>query len=239
MNTQWKESLAEQLASVEVHATDRQLDQLIQYMSLILDRNQHINLTAIREEDAFLKGHYVDSAFLCTLTEYQRAETVLDMGTGAGFPGVPLAILSPEKQFTLVDSLAKRLRVIDEFADTIGITNVKTIHARAEDIGHDPVHREHYDLVVSRAVAELNTLSEYCLPLVKTGGWFIAYKGAGAQEELSRATKAIHVLGGVGEKIIPYRDDEWDHSLVVIPKEKSSPKKYPRKAGTPSKTPIR
>ena len=148
------------------------------YRSGILQWNQFVNLTAIRDPQEFTVKHFIDSATCFCLPEYAQADKIVDMGTGAGFPGVPLAILSPEKEFVLVDSLNKRLKIIQELCQTIGINNVTTIHNRAEDMGRDSRHREKYDMCVSRAVANLSVLCEYCLPLVKPEGVMAAYKGA-------------------------------------------------------------
>ena len=153
------------------------------YRSGILQWNQFVNLTAIRDPQEFTVKHFIDSATCFCLPEYAQADKIVDMGTGAGFPGVPLAILSPEKEFVLVDSLNKRLKIIQELCQTIGINNVTTIHNRAEDMGRDSRHREKYDMCVSRAVANLSVLCEYCLPLVKPGGVMAAYKGADADKE--------------------------------------------------------
>lgn len=227
------------LQDLGISPEEDQIEKLMRYMTLILDRNQYINLTAIREPEEFLLRHYVDSAAVCSLPEYREAKRILDLGTGAGFPGVPLAILSPEKKFVLVDSLRKRLNVIDEFAQELGIQNVEVIHSRAEELGRDRGFREKIDLCVSRAVANLSVLSEYCLPLVRIGGSFISYKGSDIQEEVHEAEKAIRALGGKIDRICTVPVGETEHSLVVIRKEKHTPKQYPRKAGTPAKSPIK
>ena len=161
----------------KIHITldEAQHDKLLSYMEGILEYNRNINLTSITDPEEFVMKHYVDSAVICQLKEYQNAEKIIDMGTGGGFPGIPLAAVSPEKRFTLADSLKKRLNVIENLCGRIGIANVETVHGRAEDIGRNPAFRQQYDLCVSRAVANLSVLAEYCLPLVKTGGYFIAY----------------------------------------------------------------
>lgn len=156
---------------------EQKAEKLLAYLDLVLERNEHINLTAVRDRDEAIVKHVLDSLAVCDYREYMEAKTVLDVGTGAGFPGALLAIVSPEKEFTLLDSTLKRLRVIDEFAETLGISNLKTVHARAEEINRKPGYKEAYDLCVSRAVAELDTLSKWCLPFVRKGGSFIAYKG--------------------------------------------------------------
>ena len=159
-------------------------------------------------------------------------------GTGGGFPGVPLAALCPEKKFVLADSLAKRLRVIDAVAIESGITNITTVHGRAEDLGRNPDYRETFDVCVSRAVASLPVLLEYCLPFVKVGGTFIAYKGPEAEEEIKISSGALKKLGGKIDRVVDESDGTYSHNLIVITKSSSTPKAYPRKAGTPSKTPL-
>ena len=185
--------------------------------------------------------HFVDSVTCYNLPEYQDAETVLDLGTGAGFPGVPLAILSPEKEFVLVDSLNKRLKIIDELCESIGITNVKTVHGRAEDLAKNKDHREKYHICVSRAVANLSTLSEYCLPFVRMGGYMMAYKGADASKEAEEAKKAIRILGGNLHKTVdtPIDASAEEHKILLIKKVANTPSKYPRKAGSPAKEPLK
>ncbi len=217
-------------------------DKLTKYIDMILDKNQHINLTAVRDRDEALQKHIADSLSCSLMEEYENAERIADIGTGAGFPGVPLAIVSPEKQFTLVDSLNKRLRIIDELCGEIGVDNVTTLHSRAEDMGRTEEHREKYDICVSRAVASLDVLCEWCLPLVRKGGYFIAYKGENVSRETEDAKKAINVLGGkmVDTRTIQSDDESISgHVLLIIKKVKNTPARYPRQAGTARKNPIR
>ena len=211
------------------------------YRGGILQWNEFVNLTAIRDPEEFTMKHFVDSVTCFNLPEYQDAETVLDLGTGAGFPGVPLAILSPDKEFVLVDSLNKRLKIIDELCETIGITNVKTVHGRAEDLAKNKEHRERYHICVSRAVANLSTLSEYCLPFVRIGGYMMAYKGADAAKEADEAKKAIKLLGGNLHKTVdtPIDASAEEHKILLIKKVSGTPSKYPRKAGSPAKEPLK
>ena len=176
------------------------------------------------------------------MEEYEAAENVIDIGTGAGFPGVPLAIVSPDKKFTLVDSLNKRLRIIDELTGELGIKNVTTVHGRAEDVGKSKEHREQYDICVSRAVASLDVLCEWCLPLVKKGGYFVAYKGENVSRETEDAANAIKLLGGKIAEIRKVQTEEESisgHVLVMIKKVKNTPSKYPRQAGQARKNPLR
>lgn len=211
------------------------------YRAGILQWNEFVNLTAIRDPEEFTIKHFVDSVTCYGLAEYTNAEKILDLGTGAGFPGVPLAILSPDKEFILADSLNKRLKIIQELCESIGIDNVRTVHGRAEDLAHDLHHREKYDLCVSRAVANLNVLSEYCLPFVKPGGFMAAYKGADAESELEQAKKAIKVLGGVSCRIQDayIGEEAKEHRILLIKKGGKTPSKYPRKAGSPAKDPLK
>lgn len=215
---------------------------LVEYMDMILEKNQYINLTAVRDRDEALQKHIADSLSCVFMEEYEAAENVIDIGTGAGFPGVPLAIVSPDKKFTLVDSLNKRLRIIDELTGELGIKNVTTVHGRAEDVGKSKEHREQYDICVSRAVASLDVLCEWCLPLVKKGGYFVAYKGENVSRETEDAANAIKLLGGKIVEIRKVQTEEESisgHVLVMIKKVKNTPSKYPRQAGQARKNPLR
>ena len=194
-------------------------NKLISYLDMVLERNEHINLTAVRDRDEAIVKHVLDSLAICDLPEYKAAKTVIDVGTGAGFPGALLAIVSPDKEFTLLDSTLKRLRVIDEFAEAFGISNLKTIHARAEEINRKPEYSGAFDLCVSRAVANLDTLSKWCLPFVRKGGSFIAYKGENYNEELEGANKTLRKLGGKLDRVEAYPSEPEDisgHVLMII-----------------------
>ena len=229
--------VAKELESSGFEFSSEQIQKLSLYMEGIVDWNEKVNLTAITEPGEFVKKHYIDSLQVLNIADFQEAKRVLDLGTGGGFPGMPLAIACENKQFTLVDSLAKRLRIIDELAAEIGIENVRTIHGRFESLAHDEELREKYELVLSRAVAEMAVLAEYALPFIEVGGSLIAYKTAGEKldEEIEAAGKAIKTLGGELSRI---KKVEYDHALVVINKVKSTPAKYPRKEGTPKKDPL-
>lgn len=211
------------------------------YMESVLEKNKHINLTAITDRDEFIRKHYVDSLLCASSAEFRNANSVIDVGTGGGFPGIPLAIAFPEKEFVLIDSLNKRIRIINELCESYGIDNVTALHGRAEELGRNSNFRESFDICVSRAVANMSTLSEYCLPFVKIGGTFIAYKGPECSEELNNASNAIRMLGGKVMRIENPQFDElpFEHTLIYINKAESTRSKYPRKAGTPSKEPIK
>ena len=190
------ERLERALVQLGVEYTPNMIRQFREYMEGILEWNEKINLTAITDPDEFVVKHYIDSVLAAGQEEVRNAKRVIDVGTGAGFPGIPLAILFPEKEFVLMDSLNKRLKVIDDLCGRTGILNVTTVHSRAEELAHQPKHRAHYDLCVSRAVANMATLAEYCLPFLGAGGYFLAYKGPDYQEELARAKGALRILGG-------------------------------------------
>lgn len=195
---------------------------LLSYLDMVLERNRHINLTAVRDRDEALVKHLSDSLRITDLPEYRDASTVIDVGTGAGFPGALLAIVSPEKKFVLLDSTLKRLRIIDEFAGTLGLGNLRTVHARAEEINRKSEYNEAFDLCISRAVAALDTLSKWCLPFVKKGGSFISYKGESYSEEIRAASGSFKQLGASLARIEPYTDVPAEisgHVLLVISKK--------------------
>lgn len=235
------DNLKKALTILNIEFTDEQINQYEAYMNRILELNESINLTAITDRDEFVQKHYIDSLLCADYEEFLGATTIIDVGTGGGFPGIPLAIVFPEKEFVLMDSLNKRIKVIQKLCDEIGIGNVKAIHGRAEELARQKDLRESFDICVSRAVANMSTLSEYCIPFVKEGGSFIAYKGPDCDDEIAEASTAIERLGG-GEVRIEYPKMEntgFEHTLVFLKKFKKTPKSYPRKAGTPSKNPIK
>lgn len=217
------------------------LNKLYDFMDMVLERNEVINLTTITEKDEFETKHIMDSIVCYGWPEISEAKNIVDVGTGAGFPGIPLAILYPEKKFLLVDSLNKRLEFIKEATETLNIKNVEVLHGRAEDIGQNSKYREKFDLCLSRALANLSTLSEYCLPLIKPGGFLYAYKTKGTLNEIEDSAMARKLLGGsddveIRESKIP--GFNLEHNILVIKKIRNTPKTYPRKAGTPSKVPL-
>lgn len=233
--------LEKALNELGIQYTENMISQFEGYRNGVIEWNEKVNLTAITDPQEFVIKHFIDSVLCVGFDEYKAAKKVIDVGTGAGFPGVPLAILSQDKEFTLMDSLNKRLKIIDELSAGIGLANVQTVHARAEELARNKAHREKYDICVSRAVANLTTLSEYCLPFIKVGGYLLAYKGPDAEAELADAKKAISILGGQVEKMEKAQLDDFglDHRIIFIKKVKNTPAKYPRKAGTPSKEPLK
>lgn len=228
------------LKRLEISHEKDQVLMLEEYMRLLLIKNKNLNLTAITEKDEFIVKHYIDSLLVTQTPEFKEATDIVDIGTGGGFPAIPLAVFYPEKNFLLVDSLAKRLWAVEEMAKEIGLKNISIVHGRAEELGKSDEYREKYDLVLSRAVAPLVTLSEYCLPFVKVGGNFIAYKTLKAGPEIEEAQKAIMLLGGEFKREEKNFDvsGKTHHTLVVVFKNRKTPLKYPRKAGTPSKNPL-
>ena len=228
--------LIKTLSSWNFEIDDNKISQLDKYYEMLIEKNKVMNLTAITEFDEVLVKHFADSLSICTIIP-DDVKSVCDLGTGAGFPGIPMAIAYPNLQFTLIDSLNKRIKFLQEVVDALGLTNVTLVHARAEEAGRNKLYREQYDLVVSRAVANISTLSEYCLPLVKVGGYFISFKSGDIEDEIKQSGKAISKLGGKLQKPVLFNlpDTNISRSFLVIDKEKSTPKAYPRKAGTPSK----
>lgn len=224
-----------------ISLTQRQAGQFLSYYEFLTEKNKVMNLTAITKYDEVVTKHFLDSLLIVKAVDLSGVSSVMDLGTGAGFPGIPLKIAFPDLNITLADSLQKRIHFLDECIQLCGLEKIRTIHGRAEDLGRDGALRESYDLVVSRAVANLSSLSEYCLPFVKVGGRFVAYKSAAIEEEFHEAEKAVRILGGRSvppvTETIPGTD--LKRSFVIIEKKAPTPKKYPRKAGTPGKDPIR
>lgn len=222
-----------------IELSQSQLEKFDLYKKLLLEWNEKMNLTAITDDEGIAIKHFADSISVLPLIENKNA-SLIDVGTGAGFPGIPLKIANDGFKVTLLDSLNKRINFLEEVKKELGIINLECIHSRAEDGGRNADLREKFDYCVSRAVARLSVLSEYCMPFVAVGGYFISLKGPDAAEELAEAQKAISVLGGKVEKVVEITISESDlkHCAVVIKKIKSTPKAYPRKAGTAAKKPI-
>lgn len=230
------------LEQFQITLNDKQKEQFLKYYELLVEWNGFMNLTAITEFDDVMKKHFADSLSIVKAFSKIRTEKlkVIDIGTGAGFPGIPLKIVFPQIELTLLDSLQKRLKFLQEVINQLELGEVELIHGRAEDFCKPSMKREQYDLCVSRAVANLATLSELCLPYVKVGGKFIPYKSEKAEEEVREAQKAITLLGGEVKEQIGFELPESNigRTLVVIEKKNITPKKFPRKAGMPAKEPI-
>lgn len=243
MKESFLRQMEQELGQIGIHLEEKQMNQFYQYMEILVETNKVMNLTAITEEKEIITKHFVDSLSLIkVLTELKEEKTlrIIDVGTGGGFPGIPLKIAFPSCQITLLDSLQKRVKFLEEVCRQLGLRDIEAVHGRAEDMGQKADYRERYDCAVSRAVANLSTLSEYCLPFVKTGGVFISYKSGEVEEEAEAAKKAIQILGGKLEEVYPFLlpDTEMKRSFVKIRKIKETGKRYPRKAGMPAKEPL-
>lgn len=235
MNQLKKEAL---LFGVELNET--QLSQFYTYYEMLIEWNEKINLTAITDFDEVLKKHFLDSIAIGRILNQNDMISILDIGTGAGFPGIPIKIAFPNVEITLMDSLNKRVNFLNEVIEKLSLKKIIAIHGRAEDFAKKELMREKFDLCVSRAVANLSSLSEFCLPYVKVGGKFISYKSEKAKDELEASKNAISILGGgnvtCDEFSLP--DTDFNRTFVIIEKVKETPGKYPRKAGTPIKQPL-
>ncbi len=234
------DSFEKDLEELNIKLEKRQVCQFLQYYELLVEWNSFMNLTAITDYDEVIKKHFIDSLSLIRAIDLSKEYSVIDIGTGAGFPGIPLKIVFPNLKITLLDSLNKRIKFLDEVIDKLELKDIKTIHGRAEDFAKDKNYRQMYDLCVSRAVANLSTLSEYCLPYVKTGGKFISYKSEKITDEMNAAKNAIKILGGNINSQVEFNlpDSDIYRNLFIIDKIKDTPMKYPRKAGLPSKEPL-
>lgn len=217
-----------------------QKKQFTDFYEYLVEKNKVMNLTGITEFQEVLVKHFLDSLACVKAVDMSRIKRIMDIGTGAGFPGVPLKIAFPHLEACLLDSLKKRVNFLEETFQMLKLENITAIHGRAEEYAKNKQYRETYDLCVSRAVSNLATLSEYCLPYVKTGGCFISYKSGTVQEEVEQAQKAVKILGGKIQDVVYFQlpDSEIQRSLVVIEKIKATPGRYPRKAGTPLKKPL-
>ena len=236
------EQFVQELSKRNFKLNEKQINQFNQYFTSLIAANQKVNLTRITEEDDVYLKHFFDSLTpLFTSSEvFKPGDTVCDVGAGAGFPSIPLKILQPELKVTIVDSLGKRLTFLQDLIEKLQLQDVKLVHGRAEDIGQNKLYREQFDIVTARAVANMAVLSEYCLPLVKKSGYFVALKGPKAEKELQDGQKAISLLGGkviqTEELQLPTSSEE--RTLILVQKVKATPKKYPRQAGTPHRKPI-
>jgi 16S rRNA (guanine527-N7)-methyltransferase len=236
-----RELLISGIEELNIDFSEKQINQFIQYYEMLIEKNKVMNLTAITEMDEVIVKHFLDSLLVIKDFDLSKVESMIDVGTGAGFPGIPMKIMFPHIRVVLLDSLNKRLYFLNEVIDALELEQIETVHGRAEDISKKAEYREQFDLCVSRAVANLSTLSEYCIPFIKQSGMFISYKSSTSDEEIEESRKAISVLGGsiVSKNIIKLPCSDVDRVFVNIEKVKTTPKKYPRKAGTPSKEPIK
>lgn len=246
MTDRFLNQLLEETSAFGISLGKEQAEQFYRYYELLVEWNQVMNLTAITEEQDVVTKHFTDSLSLAKVfgdlgQESGASLSLIDVGTGAGFPGIPLKIAFPKLKVTLLDSLNKRVKFLTEVCGQLGLENVSAVHGRAEDFGRDPQHREQYDLCVSRAVANLASLSEYCMPFVRVGGYFVPYKSGEIEEELKLGAKAVQILGGEVECVEKFMlpGAEASRSLIKIRKVKAISKRYPRKAGLPAKEPLK
>jgi len=228
------------LIESDISLTDMQIDQFLLYMDLLIEWNNKFNLTAITEPKEIITKHFIDCLLLAKHSNIKEDASIIDIGTGAGFPGIPLKIFYKDLKVTLLDSLNKRITFLDEVVNQLNLTDVELIHGRAEDFGQDEDYRESFDYTLSRAVAELNVLSEYSLPFLKIGGRFVSMKSKKTNEEIENAKNAIEILGGSLESIKEFTipNSNMSRSLVSILKISNTPSKYPRKSGKPTKKPL-
>lgn len=233
-------ALIQRAADLGLMIGEHQQAQFAAYLRELLDWNTRMNLTAIEDPPSVATHHFLDSLTCLTVVQPSLGAPVVDVGTGAGFPGLPLKIVRPDLRLTLLDSLRKRITFLEHLVSVLGLTDVLLCHMRAEDAGRSPAHRERYDVVLSRAVAELRVLAELCLPLARVGGTFVAMKGPKAHEELAHAGNALKALGGevadVRELRLPLADER--RVLIVVRKHTQTPRRYPRKAGEPARRPL-
>lgn len=233
------EEFAGDCREMGIDLSEKQLLQFEKYYELLTEWNSFMNLTAITEHEEVLKKHFLDSLSIVKAVKMEDIHTVMDIGTGAGFPGIPLKISYPHLKVVLLDSLGKRVKFLNHVINELGLEDISAIHGRAEDFARQAEYREQFDLCVSRAVANLSSLSEYCLPYTRKNCLFVSYKSGKVEEELENAKRAISLLGGKVEHVSKFMlTDAGERALVVIRKEKHTPNKYPRKAGLPSREPL-
>ena len=232
--------LEQKLGELGIKQDQNQLERFHKFYQLLIEWNKVMNLTGITEYEDVVEKHFVDSLSIIKAIDLSRIHTVIDVGTGAGFPGIPLKIAFPHLRVVLLDSLNKRIKFLDEVIFQLGLTEIRTIHGRAEEYARKEEYREQFDLCVSRAVANLSTLSEYCLPYIQVGGMFIPYKSGEIDDEVEQSKKAVRILGGNIKDIMKFELPGTDihRSFVLIHKEQHTQKKYPRKAGIPAKEPL-
>lgn len=238
LKEEFSEIIKEQAEEIEISLDEKQINQFYHYMELLLEWNEKINLTAITKPEDIILKHFVDSMTIAK--HIKKNATIIDVGTGAGFPGIPLKIIREDLQVTLLDSLNKRLLFLEEVIKELALKDITTIHARVEEFGKNKKYREKFDYATSRAVANLATLSEYLIPLVKIDGFCISMKGSEVEEEVEQSKTAISILGGKIEQIETFQlpKSDMNRNIIIVQKIKNTPSKYPRKPGTPSKEPI-
>ncbi len=233
--------LEEILKKLNISIDEDQKSKFSKYYSLLLEKNKVMNLTRITEEEEIMIKHFADSLMISKVVDMEKVQSLIDVGTGAGFPGIPIKIIWPEIKVTLIDSLEKRVGFLKEVIEELELEDIEAAHGRAEDFGQDVNYREIFDLCVSRAVADLSTLSEYCIPLIKENGKFVSYKADESENEIHNAKNAIETLGGNLERIatetIPCTNIK--RQFAIIRKIEKTDSKYPRKAGKPSKKPLK
>lgn len=235
---EFSNKIISQAKMLDIELTDDQIEKLYKYMKLLLEWNEKINLTAITNEDEIIQKHFIDSF---TISKYiKTSQKMIDIGTGAGFPGIPLKIIRDDIDMTLLDSLNKRINFLQIVIEELNLKNIRAIHSRVEEFGKNAKYRESFDISVSRAVANLSTLTEYLLPLIKVDGISICMKGSNISEEIQNSKKAINVLGGsiknIDEFCLPNSDIK--RNIIIIEKKTKTPSKFPRKPGVPSKEPL-
>lgn len=223
-----------------IDMTREMAERFDRYYEILMDWNNVMNLTSITEHEEVIEKHFIDSLSLINGVDVFHVKNLIDVGTGAGFPGIPLKIVFPHLKIVLIDSLNKRIKFLENVISELGLSDIRAIHGRAEDLARKPEYRGQFELCVSRAVARLPVLSEYCIPFVKKGGTFISYKSAEAGQEIRQSAEAVRTLGAKIDKIIEFRlpGTNIERKLVVITKERHTPAKYPRKAGLPAKEPL-
>lgn len=240
-----EEFLKSEIEKIGIQLNDKQIAQFLKYYELLIEWNKVMNLTAITDYEEVVRKHYADSLSIIKAMdiEYLHSEDkfLIDIGTGAGFPGIPIKIVFPKLETTLLDSLNKRIRFLNEVIEKLELKDIEAIHGRAEDCAKQNQFREQYDICVSRAVANLSTLSEYSIPFVKTGGYFISYKAENIEDEIENSKNAVMLLGGNIDEVVKFNllDTDIKRAIVKIKKEKPTNKKYPRKSGIPSKEPLK
>ena len=232
--------LSKRLRTIKADLTDDQINQFYMYYKILIEKNQVMNLTTITDFVDVVEKHFIDSLIVSEYFDFDSVSSLIDVGSGAGFPGIPLKIAFPHLSVTLLDSLGKRVNFLTQLTETLGCSNIKAVHIRAEDAGRLPEFREQYDVSVSRAVSNLASLAEYCLPFTKINGCFISYKSTGVKTEVEQARKAIHLLGGKTDHIHEFTLPGTDNSraFVMIKKISKTNSRYPRKAGIPNRNPL-